>query len=140
MDTRIVDFTKNNRVSVLTTVLPDGTPHSAALHFASSDDLESFVFWTERNSRKCGHFEIGENYKASLVIGFSEEEMKEFQLEGEVKVVESEELEKVYKIYHSKFGGSEGFEGDENDVLLKFTPKWWRYTEFKPKKFVLESK
>lgn len=81
MDIKIQDFLNKNRISVLTTVLPNGSPHSATLHFASSIDPLYFAFWTERNSRKCSHFALDSKYPASLVVGFSEEEFKTLQME-----------------------------------------------------------
>lgn len=139
MDPRITDFLSNQRICVLTTVLPDGTPHSATVHFASSTNPLNFIVWTEKNSRKCKHFEVGQKYPSSLVVGFSEGEFKTFQLEGLVQIVAGSELTKAYELYRSKFGGTEKYEGDENDAILKFEPKWWRYTEYKPKKLILES-
>jgi hypothetical protein len=34
MDEKIIEFIRNNRISVLTTLLPDNIPHSATMHFA----------------------------------------------------------------------------------------------------------
>lgn len=130
----IVDFVEKHRISVLTTLLPNGKPHSGTMHYASSSNPLSFIFLTERKARKCKHFEEGKRYGGSLVIGFSEEEWVEFQMEGEVYLIEDQkELEEAWKIYANKFVGADKYKVSHEDVLLKFVPKWWRYTEFRPK-------
>ncbi|HTK03804.1 MAG TPA: pyridoxamine 5'-phosphate oxidase family protein [Alphaproteobacteria bacterium] len=137
MDKRIVDFIKKNRISVLTTVLPDGTPHSAAMHFAMRDEPFEFVFFTKEVSRKCKHFKIDEKYPASLVVGFDEKEMVEFQSEGSIEKVNQTESKLGEETFATKFKGAKL---DSEHIVLEYVPTWWRYTEFKPKKFVLESK
>lgn len=129
MEAKVLDFLKKEHVSVLTTLLPDGSPHSASMHFAMQDDGNHFVFFTKNVSRKCGHFETGIEYPASLVVGFDERQMIEFQSEGIVQKVSEAESELCEKVFASKF---EGAKLDDEHIVLKFTPKWWRYTEFKP--------
>ena len=69
-----------------------------------------------------------------MVIGFSEEEWVELQMEGEVYLVgDKEELDKVWGTYAGKFAGAEKYKDSKDDVILKFIPRWWRYTEFRPK-------
>lgn len=136
MDTKITDFFKRNNVSVLTTILPDGIPHSASMHFAMRDKLFQFVFFTKAVSRKCGHFRVGRQYPASVVVGFDEKEMIEFQAEGVVKKVSQILTGLGVKTFASKFKGAKL---DSEHVVLEFTPKWYRYTEYKPKKLILES-
>ena len=139
MDERILKFLAKDRIAVLTTILATGVPHSASLHYASEQMATGFLFGTERQSRKCSHFEIGKRYPASLVVGFSEQEFVEFQAEGEVYIVgERDELDKFWGVYAEKYNGAKEDETGKS-VLLRFVPKWWRYTEFKPKYFKLES-
>ena len=38
MDKKILDFIKKSRVSVLATVLVDGSPHVAAMHYSHGDN------------------------------------------------------------------------------------------------------
>lgn len=83
MDEQVIGFAYKHRICVLTTVLPDGTPHSATLHYATTKEPLTFILFTDRDSRKCSHFENGKKYPASLVVGFSEEEFTELQTEGE---------------------------------------------------------
>lgn len=140
MDRKVVSFLDKHRISVLTTILPDGTPHSASLHYANSVDPLYFIFWTGRKTRKCAHFEEGKKYPSSLAIGFSEEEFVTIQMEGQISIVSKKDIDSSYKVYQAKFEGSAKYNGDKDDVLLKFVPKWWRYSEFKPKLSTIESK
>ncbi len=139
IEKKILDFINNNRISVLTTVLSNGKPHSSSMHFAGSID-SGFIFFTEKNSRKCSHFENDETYPAAMVIGFDENEFIELQLEGEVEMASAgKNLENGWKTYTAKFPGSDKWRNSKTDVLLKFIPKWWRYTEFKPEKNIISS-
>lgn len=136
MDTRIIDFLTNQRICVLTTILPDGTPHSATMHFAMREKPFQFIFFTKDISRKCEHFRVGRQYPASFVVGFDENKMVEFQATGIIKKVNKVLAKLGEKTFATKFKGSKL---DAEHVVLEFSPKWWRYTEYKPKKLILES-
>lgn len=136
----VLNFLVKNSISVLTTVLKDNSPYSATMHFAFSQK-PYFIFFTEKDSKKCSHFVAGKNYPASVVVGFDENEFVEFQSTGTVKVVNREnELKNCWKIYLNKFPNASKWRNSKTDVILKFVPTWWKYTEFKPKKKVLLSK
>lgn len=137
MEAKILKFITKNHVSVLTTLLENGCPHSASMHFASTDKPFKFVFFTKKVSRKCKHFEENKKYPASLVVGFDEKEMIEFQSEGTIKIASSTESDKGVKTFADKFGGAEL---DSEHQVLIYEPTWWRYTEFKPKFMAIESK
>lgn len=131
MQKEVLKFIESNKISVLTTLLENGQPHSAALHFAFSDDPFHFVFLTEKNSRKCQNLLSGVASPASLVVGFNSDEMITLQFEGEVKILSDSELENGWKVYTDKNPSAAGRKTDEKFVLLDFTPNWWRYTELK---------
>lgn len=135
MDKKVLDFLEKEHVSCLTIVLPDGTPHSASMHFASSDN--TFVFFTKMTSKKCKDLEFDKKYKATVTVGFDEHRMVEFQSTGEIEKIDKKISETEEKIFASKFKGAQL---DSDHIVLKYVAKWWRYTEFKPKFSVLESK
>ena len=137
MDKKVTGFLKGQNVSVLTTLLTDGKPHSAAMHFAMRVDPLEFVFFTKEISRKCKHFKTGKTYPGALVVGFDETKMVEFQAEGKIQKVNSAEEILGVKTFASKFKGATL---DNDHIVLIFKPTWWRYTEYKPKFFKLESK
>lgn len=136
MDKKVLEFINKNHVSVLTTLIENGNPHSASMHYASTDKPFEFVFFTKKVSRKCKHFENSKKYPASLVIGFDEKEMVEFQSEGLVRIATEEESKIGVKTFASKFKGAEL--DNEHQVLI-YEPTWWRYTEIKPEFKVIES-
>lgn len=137
MDKKILGFLKKQHVSVLTTLLENGNPHSASMHFAMRDNPFEFVFFTKHVSRKCSHFEVDRKYPAALVVGFNEDEMVEFQSEGTVEKVNQTKSKLGEETFASKFDGAKL---DNEHVVLEYVPTWWRYTEFKPKFVAIESK
>ncbi len=131
MDPKILEFLKNHRVCSLTTLLPDGSPHAAALHYSHQDSPLELYFSTENTSRKCLGLLKGETVKASVVVGFSEEEWITLQLDGEVQAVsDSEELGKIQAIHYAKHPGSAKYKDDPVTIFLKFNAAWWRYTDY----------
>ncbi len=138
MDQRVIEFLKKNRVSVLSTMLPDGYPHGATLHYSHQENPLEFYFSTENNSRKCQALLDGKAVKGSLVIGFSEEEWITLQMDGEVQaILDAEELKTAKSIHYPKHPNSQKFENDPATIFLKFTPKWWRYTDYNTDPYTL---
>lgn len=133
MNETILDFLTKNRVSSLTTLLPDGTPHGAALHYSHIAEPLTLYFSTKNTSRKCEGLLNGETSKASVVIGFSEDEWITLQLDGEVKALEKDQLENIHKVHYAKHPNSEQFKDAPETVFLAFTPTWWRYTDHNTK-------
>jgi hypothetical protein len=72
----------------------------------------------------------GNVVKAALVIGMSDEEWKTLQMEGEVKLVSQEEIERIQDIHYRKHPNAQEFKNKPETVFLQFTPTWWRYTDF----------
>ncbi len=140
MDEKVLDFLGKHRVCSLTTLLKDGSPHAAAMHYSHSVSPFEIYIQTENTSRKCQALLKGKSVGASVVIGFSEEEFKTLQMDGEVKAVkDKKELAKIHKIHYAKHPEAKKWKDDPATLFLTFTPKWWRYTEYKPKFFVISS-
>jgi general stress protein 26 len=130
MDQHVLSFLSNHRVSVLTTLLADGSPHAAALHYSHISDPLTLYFTSKRTSRKMQALVSGNVVKAALVIGMSDEEWKTLQMEGEVKLVSQEEIERIQDIHYRKHPNAQEFKNKPETVFLQFTPTWWRYTDF----------
>lgn len=131
MDKKILDFLAKHRVCSLTTLLRDGSPHAAALHYSHRNDPLELYSSTENTSLKTQSLLDGKSTKASVVIGFSEEEWITFQMDGEVKAIfDSEELKRVHSIHYAKIPDAEQYKNDLATIFLKFIPKWWRYTDY----------
>lgn len=129
MDNRIIEFLSNNKICALSVLLPDGSIHSAVLHYSHSDKPLTLYFSTENTSRKCQGLLSGNTTQASVVMGFNEESWITFQLDGEIRLV-TNDLEKVQQIHYSKHPGSAKYKDEPETVFLTFTPKWWRYTDY----------
>lgn len=141
MENVVSDFALKHRIAVLTTLIDDGVPHSASMHYAFSEKYGSFIFATEIKSTKCKNLLGGNTQPSSLVVGFSEEEFVELQMRGEVSIIKDlKELDEAWGVYDKKFAGAKKWRDDKDGVLLKFVPGWWRYSEFKPKFKSIESK
>lgn len=141
IDAKVLKFLGKHRVCSLTTLLKDGSPHAAALHYSHGGSPLEIYMSTENTSRKCEALLGGKFVRGALVIGFSEEEFKTLQMDGKVKAVkDKKELAKIHKIHYAKLPDAEKWKDDPATLFLVFTPKWWRYTEYKPKFFKIESK
>lgn len=141
MEKTVSDFALKNRVSVLTTLIGNGVPHSSTMHYSFSPTDGSFVFLTGAKSTKCKNLINNQVCPASLVIGFDEQEPTELQMRGNISIVKDEkELADLWETYLGKFAEKEKYRTSKDEVLLKFVPSWWRYTESKPKFKVIESK
>jgi|SRR3989304_4397858 len=131
MEPKVLEFLTEHRVSSLTTLLPDGSPHAAALHYSHTGDPLTLYFSTENTSRKCQGLLDGQKVKGAVVIGFSEEEWLTLQMEGEVWVVTDRvELEKIHRVHYLKHPNSEQYKDLPETIFLAFRPVWWRYTDF----------
>lgn len=131
MDSQVLEFLSKNGICSLTVTLPDGQPHSAALHFSHKNDPLTLFFSTENTSKKTEGLLKGEIQKGSVVIGFSEEEWITLQMDGEVKaILHKEELEEAKKIHYVRHPDSKQYENEPSTIFLSFTPDWWRFTDY----------
>ncbi|WKZ31168.1 MAG: pyridoxamine 5'-phosphate oxidase family protein [Candidatus Dojkabacteria bacterium] len=129
MNPTVKAFLEKERVCGLTILQQDGSLHSAAMHFSLVEEPFQLYFSTDITTRK-GSKVANEPTKAAFTIGFSEEEWKTLQIEGDIRVATDEEVPAIKEVHYSKNPGSKKFEGDPNTRFLILTPTWWRYTDF----------
>ncbi len=135
MNQEILDFLKSERIGVLSVEMLDGSPHGATVHFAHADTPLGFFFLTDKEGKKCEPLLVRGKTRASFVVGFDESQMKTFQLDGEVKIVESEEDKKMcLDVYFGKFPEKKKWLNEKDSVFLSFTPNWWRFSDYKKPK------
>lgn len=131
MDQKVLDFIRNHRVCSLTVLLSDGTPHAAAMHYSHTEEPLIFYFSTDKTYRKSEALLTGQRVKASMVIGFNEEEWLTLQLEGAIHIMQDEdETKRIKTIHYQKNPSSKQFESLPTTIFLVFTPTWWRFTDF----------
>ncbi len=132
MDQKVLEILEKERSSALSISLSDGSPHTACMAFAHRQNPLEILFLTDKKSKKMEALLKGIPAKASFVIGFSESDMVELQIDGEIKMEEDRgKIEEIRKIYFEKYPDHKRFE-NEGSVYLVFTPIWWRYSDFKP--------
>lgn len=131
MDSKVSDLLDKHRVCSLTVMLPDGSPHAAALHYSHRNTPVTLFFSTENTSKKTQGLLKGEKQKASVVVGFSEEEWITLQMDGEVKaVLDDKELEEVKNVHYAKHPDSKQYENNPATIFLSFVPSWWRFSDY----------
>ncbi|MAZ40703.1 hypothetical protein CL654_01110 [bacterium] len=128
MKKEIENFVKNSRVAVFSVLRKDGNPHGATLHMSSKDDVSEIYFFTEKAYRKSEALLEGGEIPATVVIGFSEHEMKTLQLDGTAQVVGKEDLLEVQNIHFGKIKEAETYKDEPGMYFIRFIPTWWRYT------------
>lgn len=133
MDAQITEFLGNHRMGCLTTLMEDGSPHSAAVHFAHSSDPFVFYFATENTTKKVQGLLAQKETRASLVVGFSEEEWKTLQMDGVALIASGNDLTEAHKVYYTKYPPSKNHKKDSGTVFIKFIPHWFRFTDYKQK-------
>lgn len=133
MNDRITHFLTKHHICSLTTILPDGMPHAAAIHYSYSNEPFTLYFSTDRTSRKCQALLNGKRGKAAVVIGLSTEEWVTLQIEGNIRIATVDELPNIQKIHYTKHPHSAKYKDDPGTVFLIFSPTWWRFTDFNTK-------
>jgi general stress protein 26 len=136
MTKEIIDYINSQRIGVVAVEMLDGAPHAATVHFAFGGNPESIYIMTSRDYKKCQPIIKNGKTRASFVIGTDEAEMKTMQMDGEIEFAV---LEEDKEVYFEHFPDRKDKYEEPDDVILKFTPTWWRYTDFKAangKKFI----
>ena len=134
MEKIILNFLADHRVCSLTTLLADGSPHAASMHYSHQNDPLTLYFSTEKTGRKMEELLDGKPGKASVVIGFSEEEWKTLQMDGEVRaILDPKELETAHTVHYRKIREAEQYKDDPSTIFLAFKPAWWRLTDYNTK-------
>ncbi len=130
MQKEIIDFINSQRICVLAFEMMDGSPHASTVHFAFDDASSTFFFETYNTYRKGEVLQNKKTIRASVVVGFDESNMKTLQLDGEARLITSEEKEFYDKIYFGKFPNKKEKSVDPKFLFFSFVPTWWRYTDW----------
>jgi general stress protein 26 len=131
VDKKVRDYVSGQRVCALTTLKRDGSPHAAIMHYSQTTDPFYLYFSADQTQIKIESLFDGTEHLASVAIGFSEDEWITLQMDGTVRLImDKEDIKTIKKIHYKKISTSQVFESDPNTVFLRFTPIWWRYTDF----------
>lgn len=128
MNSKIIKFLNDNAICCLSITLPNGVPHSAAMHFAFDSKKSVFIFLTEKDSKKAKPLLVKKGAKASVVVGFNREEMTTMQLDGKAYIPNAKELGSLQKVYFKKFPNRESLKYKPESLFIVFQSSWWRWT------------
>lgn len=126
----IIDYLKTQRVGVLAVEMIDGSPHGATVHFAHTESPLTFWFETYHDYRKAEPILKNQITRATFVIGCDEGNMKTLQMDGEVRVLKSEDKETFEKVYLGKFPEKRAKYDEGKFLGFTFVPTWWRFTDW----------
>lgn len=127
LNTEILHFIREHRLCVLAVEMPDGSPHSALVHFAHQENPLKFIVQTDSGSRKAERIRLGHDTRVSLVIGLDEKPDAHdttFQVDGIARLTQTDG--ELSRIYLSKFIENTGERVD--DIYVSVEPVWWRYS------------
>lgn len=132
MNQKVIDFLNTERVSSLAVVMPDGSSHSAAMHYSFDSVKSSVYFLTEKTSQKCQAVANGKATASSVVVGFDEKDNKvTVQLDGQLRwVTDALELEVFKRVYFTKFPDSQKYDSPES-AYLEFKIIKWKYSDYR---------
>lgn len=134
MDNRILDFLSKHSVCSFTTLLADGAPHAAAMHFSFSPEPPRLYFLTNNTSRKMAGLLKGETRPSAVVVGFSDEELITLQIDGQVTAIaDGAKIASLQEIHFAKHPKSRKYAGDPTYIFLELVPTWWRFTDYNTK-------
>ncbi len=121
----LFEFLTSQRLGVLGTIAPDGSPQSALVGIAVTDRLE-IVFDTLRTTRK--YRNLMTNPAASLVVGWAGEIT--VQYEGEAREPVGVELAAYQVIYFETWPECRAHLEWPDITHFVIRPKWVRYSDY----------
>jgi hypothetical protein len=129
MPKEILEYIRTQRIGVLAVEMLDGSPHAATVHFACVEEPFLFLFETEAAYRKAEALLGRATSRATFVVGTTEAYMKTLQLDGNVELLRPEE-ENLRSLYLEKFPKKKASADNGKFIFFKFTPTWWRFTDW----------
>ena len=121
---KILEYLKDEHLSVLTTADINGQPEAATMAFSETENLE-LIFSTSNKTRK--YKNLQENKKVAVVIGMRFDPFITVQYEGTAREATGEELDRVKKIHTTKNEESKKYADDPNNRFFIVSPNWARF-------------
>jgi nitroimidazol reductase NimA-like FMN-containing flavoprotein (pyridoxamine 5'-phosphate oxidase superfamily) len=138
MNNDVLEFLKNNEVGVLAIQMADKTPHAATMHLSFTAEPFAMYFLTSDDTKKGETLFQQDKTPASVVIGTHAETEQSFQADGTLEKIPESEFEAALAEHLEKVPSHKDFAFDGHHSLFRFTPTWWRFTDwnFDPKKVI----
>jgi pyridoxine/pyridoxamine 5'-phosphate oxidase len=118
-------FIAKSKVGVLSSIGASGTPQSALVGFAVTENLE-IIFDTVKSSRKYGN--LIARPECSFVFGWSGEQT--MQYEGSVEELAGAPLRQYQELYFRVWPDGPARANWPGIVYFVVRPKWVRYSDF----------
>lgn len=126
--TDVRSFLRSHRWAVEASVSEDGSPQSALVGFATTEDLE-VVFDTVNDTRKVAN--LKRNPKIALVIGgWIDGDERTMQCEGYADFPEGEELTRLQQAYFDAFPEGRERRSWPGITYVRVRLTWLRYSDF----------
>ena len=125
---RLLTLLRENRLCVIATVMPDGTPNTTVMHYSMVDNPPRLFSSTDDRSTKVQN--TLNNGKAAVTVGWSKERPITAQMRGEVReITDPAELASAKATHYAMNPDLQRSEKDPHTVFLVFTPSWIRYSD-----------
>jgi general stress protein 26 len=134
MDKQLQTYLDAELIAVLSNAIDkQGTLHSAALVFWNDPSSLQLYFVSSRASEKCTSLSEQASVSAACVIGTYNHTSFTLQLRGRLEILDHRQYTDVVMAYHTKRGNSHDDVTNPANTLLRFTPQWARFTDYKHK-------
>ncbi|MFA5999768.1 MAG: pyridoxamine 5'-phosphate oxidase family protein [Candidatus Paceibacterota bacterium] len=131
MPKEVIDFIHSQWLSVLAVEMMDGSPHGATMHFVFNKDTSTFFLQTYNTFHKAQAILEREQSRASMVVGFNDNDRRTLQLDGTVQVLKTDTEKYIFeKLYFDKFPKKRGLAKDSKFLAFSFVPLKWHYTNW----------
>ncbi len=122
---KLFDFIGRQKLAVLATVDPDGSPQAALVGIAVTPQLE-IVLDTVDSSRK--YRNLMASPAASFVVGWEDEITLQYQ--GRAAALESDELERYKEVYFARWPDGRDRQSWPGIAYFVVRPEWIRYCDY----------
>lgn len=124
-------FISGSNAATLAVPIDDaGTIHAASLLYVHSESPLQLYFITSKATEKYSLLHKKPAIPAALVIGTEKGTPFTLQLRGSLEAVDPEVNSEIVTKYYEKRGNHGDDIADPNNVLLRFTPNWGRFTDY----------
>ncbi len=130
MPSEVFNYVKDQRIGVLAVEMLDGSPHAATVHFAYIENPFVLYFKTSNDTKKTEPLLEKKMTRASYVVGSNEGNMQTLQMDGIASIISPDEHAIFDTTFHGRFPEKVKKEPDPKAVFIKFTPTWWRFTDW----------
>lgn len=127
MDIDLTTFLLQHHLCVIATVMPDGMPHAAVMHYSVIAEPLRLLFCM--SDRSVSATNASDNNRMSVVVGWSGNPCVTAQMRGKAHIVqESLELAVTKAEYYALYPHSKQYEDDPHTAFIAFVPIWSRFS------------